>query len=151
MSLDLNNTSVLAHLNTLQGVINRMAANSTNCKNWCVTLVAAIVVVVATQGRPEYVVLSGIPILLFWFLNSFYHSLERHFVNRYREFVGRLHTGAAEQSELFVISGPTGFWLKMELTVKASISFSIIPFYPLLLCLVCFAYCLLKEYPPIAA
>ena len=32
------------YLTLLQGIINRFAANSSNCKTWCVTLVSAIVV-----------------------------------------------------------------------------------------------------------
>ena len=38
----LENSAVQAHISMLQGIINRMAGNSANCKNWTVTLVAAM-------------------------------------------------------------------------------------------------------------
>lgn len=35
----LESSAVQSHISMLQGVINRMAENSANCKNWTVTLV----------------------------------------------------------------------------------------------------------------
>ena len=43
-------SAVQSHLNIMQGVINRMAENSRSCKVWCVTLVAATLVLVAPDG-----------------------------------------------------------------------------------------------------
>ena len=42
--------AVQKHLEIMQGVINRMAENSRSCKVWCVTLVAATLVLVARTG-----------------------------------------------------------------------------------------------------
>ena len=52
-SSELNHESsaVQKHLEIMQGVINRMAENSRSCKVWCVTLVAATLVLVARTGR----------------------------------------------------------------------------------------------------
>ena len=55
--LNENSSAVQAHLTIMQGVINRMAENSRSCKVWCVTLVAATLVLVARTGgtaaRPD--------------------------------------------------------------------------------------------------
>jgi len=45
--------TVQAHLGIAQAVIQRMAANSASCKAWCITLVAAILVIVADKGKPS--------------------------------------------------------------------------------------------------
>ena len=44
-------SAVQKHLEIMQGVINRMAENSRSCKVWCVTLVAATLVLVLNQIR----------------------------------------------------------------------------------------------------
>ena len=51
-SLNEDPSSVQAHLTIMQGVIQRMAENSRSCKVWCVTLVAATLVLVARTGEP---------------------------------------------------------------------------------------------------
>ena len=43
-NLDVESSAVQAHLTIMQGVIQRMAENSRSCKVWCVTLVAATLV-----------------------------------------------------------------------------------------------------------
>src|ERR1700751_179576 len=50
----LESAGVYGYLTILQSVIARMGTNSSNCKNWCVALVSAIVVVVADRGKPDY-------------------------------------------------------------------------------------------------
>ena len=48
--LNEESSAVQSHLTIMQGVINRMAENSRSCKVWCVTLVAATLVLVARTG-----------------------------------------------------------------------------------------------------
>ena len=68
--------SVQTHLTMMQGVINRMAENSRSCKVWCVTLVAAVLVLVAQTGEPQHALLALGPTLLFGILDSYYLALE---------------------------------------------------------------------------
>ena len=49
-----NCQAVQAHLGIVQSVIQRMSANSASCKTWCITLVSAILVVVANKDEPQY-------------------------------------------------------------------------------------------------
>ena len=48
--LNHESSAVQKHLEIMQGVIFRMAENSRSCKVWCVTLVSAILVLVARTG-----------------------------------------------------------------------------------------------------
>lgn len=43
------NSAIQAHVNMLQGVINRMANNSANCKTWAITIISAILVLYAVD------------------------------------------------------------------------------------------------------
>ena len=47
------------------GVVQRMAENSRSCKVWCVTLVAATLVMVALTGEQQHAVVALVPTLLF--------------------------------------------------------------------------------------
>ena len=88
---DANSEAVRAHLSIVQGVINRMAGNSASCKNWCVVLVAAILVLVARTDTTDYAPLALLPTLLFLFLDAYYLALEQVFRNSYNAFVRKLH------------------------------------------------------------
>lgn len=46
--------SVQSYLNILQSIINRMVANSSGCKTWCITLVSAVILIIADKGKPAY-------------------------------------------------------------------------------------------------
>jgi hypothetical protein len=120
--------AVQHYLDALQNVISRMASNSATCKNWCVTIVSAIVVIVADKGSPSFVWIALIPILLFGFLDAYYLAQERGFRATYQNFVNRLHSGHAIAIELFYISPQPGFSIAAE-TLRALSSFSIYPFY----------------------
>ena len=60
---DENSPAIQGHLHTIQTVIQRMASNSTSCKAWCVTLVSAMLVLIADKEKPDYVWISVVPIL----------------------------------------------------------------------------------------
>ena len=120
-------SAVQAHLKMVQDVIARMADNSRACKFWCVTLVAATLVLVARTGEPIHALLALLPTVVLLLLDSYYLALERAFRNSYNGFVSRLHGGSVAASDLYVIR-PTGMsiWL-----VWASVrSMSIVLFYP---------------------
>ena len=57
--------AVQSHLGILQNVIQRMASNSSSAKAWCVTLVSAILVIIADKGKSEYALIAVMPTLLF--------------------------------------------------------------------------------------
>ena len=98
-----NSQAVQAHLNILQSVIQRMAVNSSSSKAWCITLVSAILVIVADKGKPDYAFIAIIPVLLFLFLDGYYLALEKGFRNSYNEFIAKLHSGGIQPNDLFAV------------------------------------------------
>lgn len=125
--------SVQSHLSILQNIIQRMASNSTSSKAWCITLVSAILIIVADKGKPHYALIAIIPTVLFFILDSYYLALENGFRNSYNEFIRKLHCGDIVHEDLFAVL-PKGS--KTKLFLESVASFSIYPFYLTLLLMI---------------
>ncbi len=126
-NLDHESLAVRAHIEMMQGIINRMAENSRSCKLWCVTLVAAILVLVARTGEPRHVLLALVPALLFLFLDSYYLALERAFIKSQKAFVTTLHNGELKDADVYKVV-PRG--MNRRLVMRCLLgSKSILPFY----------------------
>ena len=121
-------SAVQTHLTITQGVIQRMAENSRSCKVWCVTLVAATLVLVARTGEPQHALIALVPTLLFLVLDAYYLALERAFRNSYNAFVTDLHTGQLPQSRVYKVN-PIGMGLPLVARCLGSVSIWL--FYPL--------------------
>jgi len=130
--IDIESPSVQSYLGILQSIINRMGANSSACKSWCVALVSAIVVITADKGKPEFIMISFFPVFLFIFLDSYYLGLEKRFRDIYNEFIKKLHEGKASVEDLFILTPGKGFEVFFKATGQALISLSVWPFYVLL-------------------
>ena len=125
--LNENSSAVQTHLTIMQGVINRMAENSRSCKVWCVTLVAATLVLVARTGEPQHALIALVPTLLFLFLDSYYLALERAFIRSQNAFVAKLQSDELQRSDVYRVV-PTGMgWRLVGRCLFGS--FSIWPFY----------------------
>jgi mannose/fructose/N-acetylgalactosamine-specific phosphotransferase system component IIC len=118
--------AVQSHLTILQTVIQRMASNSSSSKTWCVTLVSAILVIIADKGKPQYALIAAIPVVLFLILDAYYLTLERGFRKSYNSFIQKLHHQELKIDDLFVVV-PEGNQYKIFLF--SLVSFSIWPFY----------------------
>ncbi len=121
-----NSQAVQSHLTIYQNVIQRMATNSASSKAWCITLVSAILVIVANKEKPQYAMIAYIPTFLFLVLDTYYLSLEKGFRNSYNDFIRKLHKNKIESDDLFAIV-PKGNLTKVFF--KSMISFSVWPFY----------------------
>ena len=67
------------HLEFIQGVVNRLAANSFQLKGWSVVLVSAIFFLLGRGGPIELVAIALIPVLFFWGLDGYFLRQERLF------------------------------------------------------------------------
>ena len=85
-----------------------MADNSRSCKLWCVTLVSATLVLIASMGDGTFAWLALIPVGALGFLDVYYLSLEQRFRCAYNEFVCKLHDGSLGRTEVFVIKPSDG-------------------------------------------
>ena len=126
-SLGIESSAVQKHLEIMQGVINRMAENSRSCKVWCVTLVAAVLVLVARTGEPQHALIALVPTILFLFLDSYYLALERSFIASQNAFAAKLRRGELELADIYRVV-PAGMgWRLVGRCLLGSVS--IWPFY----------------------
>ena len=103
-SLDHESSAVQKHIEITQDVITRMAENSRACKIWCVTLVSAVLVLVARTEKPEYALIALIPAVLFLILDTYYFALERAFRESYNGFVRSLHEGSHTSADVYRVA-----------------------------------------------
>ena len=120
-------TAVQSHLTIMQGVIQRMAENSRSCKVWCVTLVSAIMVLVARIGEADHVLIALAPAVLFYVLDAYYLALERGLRESYNNFVSKVRNGKVSSSDLYTVV-PIGSTWRGTLWAMFK-SFSVLPFY----------------------
>lgn len=128
--------AVQAHLQIAQSVIQRMASNSNSCKAWCITIVSAILVLIADKGKPQFAYLAFLPTILFLALDTYYLALERAFRSAYNSFVKKLHSSKITVDDVYSVI-PKGEMSKHQL--DALKSFSIWGFYGMLAVLVVLA------------
>jgi hypothetical protein len=140
--------SVQAHLSIMQSVINRMASNSTSCKAWCISLVSAILVIVADKGKPQLALIALIPTILFCSLDAYYLVLEKRFRESYRLFIEKLHSGTLVAADLYFVS-PSGD--KVKASCDALRSYSVWGFYVALLVMIFLVKMIVIAPPPPAA
>ena len=121
---------VRQHLTMQQDIINRMASNSSNCKTWLVTIIAALTALQISMAEiVNYGWLLIIIIIAFWYLDAFYLALERMHRDNEKQFVNSL-------SEKQIPDTIYSFSMrsnknKVCLTIKAMLSTSCWPFYVL--------------------
>jgi len=129
--------AIQIHLGILQTITSRMAGNSTSCKTFCITLVSAILVIVADKGKPNYAFIAVIPILLFFFLDTYYLGLEKAFRERYKDFVMKYHRDDLVVEDMYDVAPKGGLAGHM---VDAVTSWAVLPFYSVLLLMVYLAW-----------
>lgn len=137
MEIVKENTAVQAHINMLQGVINRMAGNSANCKTWAITIISAILVLYADDKvSNKDLWICYIPMGLFFFLDCYYLGLERQIIKKQITFVSKLNNGEDVSNDIFLLSSSSSFcnyvksfFSQLKNTAIAILSFSTLPFY----------------------
>jgi len=131
--INFDSPSVQSYVAILQNVVTRMATNSTACKTWCITLVSAVIVIIADKGKPTYVWISIIPIILFGLLDAYYLLLEKAFREKYNEFIKKVHDSTATIDDMFIVAPSSGVKVTSVEWLKAAGSIAVWPFYSLLL------------------
>ena len=126
----LENSAVQSHISMLQGIINRMAGNSANCKNWTVTLVAAILVLlVDKEMQLPNAWLCLIPVGLFYLLDCYYLGLERVMIKSQKDFLDKLSKDENYVDQIYRVGALGGRYTQLSNTIKAMCSPSTTPFY----------------------
>lgn len=70
----------IKHLEWIQSIISRQAANSFLLKGWSITLVAGLLALAAKDSERSFVWLTWFPVVAFYFLDAFYLFQERRYV-----------------------------------------------------------------------
>lgn len=139
---------IQTHINMAQGIIKRHAGNSASCKQWCITIIAAVATIYYSKGESSI----NMNILfwvvgLFYFLDCFYLGLERAHINRLSAFTELIKKGSEDEirKEIFKVGNKyskiSGCSRINKLvgqafgTLGGMVSFSTTPFY-----LVCFVW-----------
>lgn len=76
-------TSKHAHLEMIQGIVNRLSHNSFLLKGWSVILVSAMFALAAKDAQLSFVYLAYFPAVVFWGLDGYFLRQERLFRNLY--------------------------------------------------------------------
>lgn len=88
MEENMYNDDARQYLQMMQENIARMASNSANAKTWLVTIVAAFLAIGCRLDEMRYwLLLALVPVLVLWYLDSYYLGLERALRNRQRKFI----------------------------------------------------------------
>lgn len=69
----------IRHLEMIESIIDRMANNSFVLKGWAITLIAAIFALADKTTEQKYILIAYVPLIVFWFLDSYYLQLERKY------------------------------------------------------------------------
>lgn len=126
----LESSAIQFHISMLQGIINRMAANSANCKNWTVTLVAAmLVLLVDKEMQLPNACLCLIPVGLLYLLDCYYLGLERAMIKSQKDFLDKLSKDDTYVDLIYRVKNIGGRCIQLRNTIKAMCSPSTTPFY----------------------
>lgn len=124
----------IAHLTFVQGVINRMAANSFLVKGWTIALVAALLAIAADKMTLSYVVIILVPVLLFWWLDAFYLQQETLYRKLYEV------VALKENKDIDFSMRTEGFKSQIKSFKDIALSKSVFPFYVVILGLLIVMY-----------
>lgn len=124
----MNDNKRIAHLNMIQGAINRMGGNLFFLKGWAVTLIAALFAATLTLNENFYLqlTLAG-TILFFWGFDAYFLSLERC----YRALFDAVRAKNEEDIDFCMDCSEFKEYAK-NTWVSALLSKTLLAFYPLL-------------------
>lgn len=126
------NDLIIAHMSTIQGIITRFASNSAACKNMCLTLVAAVLALLAANKEPQTLKIGYIVVSLMAWMDAYYLHLERLAVELSKKYAAKIQKGEFAQSDLFKVGINTRGLLTLWGAFKCLLSHSIWPFYGVL-------------------
>lgn len=111
------NAGRLKHLEMLQEIITRMAANSFLVKGWSVTLLSAILVMAATDKVYAIGWVAVIPVAAFWALDGFFLGQERLFRKLYDRYRGQPQDTPTDFSmDTSIVASEVGAWGKVMIS-----------------------------------
>ncbi|WP_033746154.1 hypothetical protein [Helicobacter pylori] len=129
---------LIEELKILQGVINRMAQNSLECKKWTLALSVGVLSLKIEAISNFYgLCVLGVLLLCFYLLDAYYLKQERLFREQYQWLIkNRLKT-----DERLFEALPVQKTCQLTQLLSAMFSVSLFPYLALALCLVGYGFC----------
>ena len=94
MDSNFEKSDVQHFISCLEGIINRMASNSANCKNWLLAIIAGCMAMQPSmQAATEKIWLAYPLVILFCVLDSYYLGCEKYFRDTMGKFVNEVRKG----------------------------------------------------------
>jgi len=86
---------IVKHLDMTQGVVNRLAGNSFSIKSWSMAIIGAALIFIARAdvANPNVLFALLLPVIGFWYLDSYYLRQERLFRAVYDDIRAQSDTG----------------------------------------------------------
>ena len=102
----------IKHLEFIQNIITRMNTNSFQIKGMSVAIVSALLAVYASEKNPDFILITVFPLILFWFLDSYYLTQERKFRGLYNDLLkeNKNKLKPFEMRPDLYIKGKYSFW-----------------------------------------
>jgi len=147
--LNVESKAVQTHLGFLQDIISRLSDKSSTCKNWCITLTSAFILLsLRLENGSKYILLSYIPIVLFALLNIYYVYLEKSIRSQYNAFVSKLHKNELTVQDIYTINIKSEGekekcnWKQLKLAIKSpSILIFYLPLFVINVVITLFIFC----------
>lgn len=138
----MSNEAKHKHLEFIQGTISRLGNNGFHAKSWSITIVSAILALAASKesdARLELLLISIIPIIIFWVLDGYFLWQERLFRELYKD-VSRINEDSRVdfQMNLHGYNSGRNTWMKSIFSKTLNI------FYISLLILVIMIACIIQ-------
>ncbi|MET3973178.1 hypothetical protein [Bradyrhizobium sp. S3.9.1] len=96
-----DNPAVTTHINVVQGIINRLANNSSTCKTWCVALVGAFLSLAGATHNPTIAGSVLVPIVVFGFVDAMYLAQEKAYRDLYERIVAAVQSDSYKLRSVF--------------------------------------------------
>lgn len=117
------------HLVMQQDIINRMANNSSNCKAWLITIIAALTTLQLSQEKiQDNGWLMLVVCFMFWYLDAFYLAIERLHRSNEEKFITELKRDRYAVENMIFKFSTQDTNKKLIPTLTAMCSMSCLPF-----------------------
>jgi hypothetical protein len=77
----------IKHLEFIQSTISRLNSNSFLVKGWAITIVSAVLALFASTKNEVFIIITALPIVVFWILDSFFLQAEKKFRTLYNRVI----------------------------------------------------------------
>ena len=121
-------SDVQGFISLLDSIINRMASNSANAKNWLMTIIAAATAIQWNQNSLHRILWLLVPTVLFFLTDLYYLGMERRFKRIQKRFIKKVRDGKCIHGIIYHIP-PTTKGEQLCNMFNAWDSLSILPFY----------------------